>query len=169
MYGPVNVKKRIWSVYYTFYGPVFTDFSKQSWSYLKIPGARRVTWNRFHYEIPQILFATATCRPVLCTPVIRDILCIILLFCCLHFSLFPFQLDHPFFIINVPYSICVLGISFLSPFLLRYSFLFFSFSLFLFCLLDVFLPESILAKSLVICVSSGFRRDVNKIFALLRC
>ena len=72
------------------------------------------------------------------------------------FFLLSFQLDRPLFIINVPYSLCVLGISFLSPFLLRYSFLF---SLFLFCLLDVFLPESIWAKSLVIWVSSGFRRD----------
>jgi len=62
-----------------------------------------------------------------------------LLFCSLHFSFFPFQLDHPLFIINVPYSLCVLRISFLSPFVLRYSFLF---SLFLFCLLDVFLLES---------------------------
>jgi hypothetical protein len=103
---------------------VFTNFSKQSWSYLKIPGARRLTWNRFHNDIPQILVATATCRPVLCTPVIRDILYILLLFCCLHISCFPFQLDYPLFIINVSYSLCLLGISFLPPFLLRYSFLF---------------------------------------------
>jgi len=120
-------------------------FSKLSWSYLKIQGAGRVTWNTSHVEIPQMLVATATCRPILCTPVTRDILYIMRLFCCLHFSFFPFQLDHPLLIINVPYSLCVLGISFLSPLLLRYSFLF---SLFIFCVLDVFLLASIWAKSL---------------------
>jgi len=67
-----------------------------------------------------------------------------LLLCAL-FLFFPFQLDHPLCIISVPYSLCVLGISFLSPLLLRSSFLF---SLFRFCLLDVSLLENIWAKSL---------------------
>jgi hypothetical protein len=57
------------------YVPVFADFSKQSWSYLKIPDSRRVTWNRFHYEISTNFSRHGYLSPCFVHPLLYVIFC----------------------------------------------------------------------------------------------
>jgi hypothetical protein len=138
--------------------PVFTDFSKQCWSYLKIPGAGWVTWNRFRNEIPQILVvavqdlvATATCRPVLCTLVICNSLYIMFLFFLSVFFL-PSILVGPPSLYKIMFLIVFAFLVF--PYYLHFCFIIpfcFLFCTFVFWM---FLSESNSVQSLEICVFS---------------